>query len=228
MKRLLAVIASAVMCLSFASCGSLGDMTMTGKSGVTGFNAVLSGNTVTGTGYTLNVDRDKWISADEYMKQLSDMGYEFDKSNAEELKNNADGVLYFIDESIKQGMEKEYFTYDVPHLVISAPDRSKGYENITISDMAEDCLNGLEDLYKTMDGIDLVREESGLTDIGGRTYLKVAMSYSYADGEIKMKRIMYQCIEQSVMYTLTFSSTEELSDRMEDEYEAIVKTLSFI
>ncbi|SDA23192.1 hypothetical protein SAMN02910447_02299 [Ruminococcus sp. YE71] len=223
MKRhLFAAVTAAVLALSLASCGKNGNNETEDVSSSAAQTEYLVFN---GVSYSLSLDKSKWIDRDRYIEQLKNDGYSF--SDKDIKGQGAEGSYFFTDESVKKGMTEENFTYDVPYLIIPTPLRSSSFKGTSIEDAADAEIADFKATYEKIDGMQLDESASGITEVGGRKFLKVVVRNSLADGQIVLVRQSYEIIDHSTKYSFNFSSTEELSERMSAEYEEVLKTLAF-
>ena len=151
-------------------------------------------------------------------------GYTFEEKDIEGV--GFEGSYFFTDEGVKEGMENESFTYDVPFLNIAAPYRASNLNEKTIDDIADSEIEKFRHIYEGVDGMEIDEEKTGLTDIGGIRFLKIVSVSSLADGAIKLRRVNYETVQNGSRYSFMFSSTEELAERMEPEYEEVLATFT--
>ena len=234
MVNKLAAVAAAVLIMSLSGCGAAETTEVTaepenrqiGASPAADTPALTTG-LFKGEGYSVELPADKWMSSDSYVALLESQGYTFD-TTASQLMDGSDGIFYFVDETVKQGMEKEYFTYDVPYLVIAKPDTEEG-KSLDDSSAAETEKKLIDDtarLYEAIDGMSVDKASSGIVTIGGRKFVKTVVDHILAGGEIHLRKLSYHTFENGKIFTFSFSSTDELSERMLPEYEKVLASLN--
>ena len=230
MVNKLAAVAAAAFIMSLSGCGAAEATEVTAEPANRQIEAspaaetpALTGGMIKGSGYTLELPAEKWMSSDSYVAYLESKGYTFDNSISQ-LKDDSDGTYYFVDESVKQGMENEQFTYDVPYLVISKPEEceGEGLDGENAEEKEKQIVDDAVELYEHIDGMSVDKEASGIVSIGGRKFVRVTIDNFLAGGEIHLRNMTYQAYESGKLYTFSFSSTDELSEKMLPEYEAVL------
>lgn len=173
-----------------------------------GGNASAAGDVYKGTGYTINVDSEKWADASEYIKLISEYSANLDMGldvSAEDIENLNDGMFFYTDLS---GTNLNIVCNEIG-------DLGADFDISMFAGLMEEQYTALGMTYL---GDDVVENN-------GKNWLKIEVELTESGTAMKMRQ--YMALNGVNQYVITYTSNKDNYDKALSDFEAVFDSFEF-